>query len=142
MFVRVIPEPSLNVKSFLRCFIPLLKEYLVGSLVNSSAAFINSCIPALRAAYGKDTSNLPRIPPDRIILGNGVFQNFILVDKYLRIYENWVTVNNSLYGKLVSSLGFPIKFDERFKITSVPFFIPDFKLLSYELNNFTFNVLF
>ena len=29
-------------------------------------------------------------------------------------------------------------FDERFKVTLLPFFIPDFNLLSYELGNFTF----
>ena len=44
--------------------------------------------------------------------------------------------------KLVSSLEFPIKFDERFKVTSVPFFIPHFNLLSCEVGNFTFKVLY
>ena len=29
-----------------------------------------------------------------------------------------------------------IKFDERFKVTSVPFFVPDFNLLCCELDNF------
>ena len=43
---------------------------------------------------------------------------------------------------LVSSLEFPIKFVEKFKVTSVPFFIPDFDLLSCKLDNFTFNVLY
>ena len=36
----------------------------------------------------------------------------------------------------------PTTFDGRFKITSVPFFIPDFKLLSCELDSFTFKVLY
>ena len=42
-------------------------------------------------------------------------------------------------GKLVSSLELPIKFYERFKVTSVSFFIADLNLLSCELDNFTFN---
>ena len=44
--------------------------------------------------------------------------------------------------KLVSSLEFPVRFDERFKVISVPFFIVDFNLLSCQLDNFTFNVLY
>ena len=32
--------------------------------------------------------------------------------------------------------------DERFKITSISFFIADFNLLSCELDNFTFNVFY
>ena len=35
-----------------------------------------------------------------------------------------------------------VTFDERYKITSVPFFTPDFNLLSCELDNFTFKELF
>ena len=35
-----------------------------------------------------------------------------------------------------------MKFDERFKTTSVPFLIPDFDLSSYELDNFTFKKLY
>ena len=46
--------------------------------------------------------------------------------------------NNDLCGKLASSLELPITFAERCKVTSVPFCIPDFNLLSCELDNFTF----
>ena len=53
-----------------------------------------------------------------------------------------MSVINNLRRKLVSSLKFLIKFDERFKVISVPFFISDFNLLSYELDKFTFNVLY
>ena len=53
-----------------------------------------------------------------------------------------MSVINNLHRKLVSSLKFLIKFDERFKVISVPFFISDFNLLSYELDKFTFNVLY
>ena len=48
-----------------------------------------------------------------------------LFAKVLRIFETCVSVNNILFGKLVSSSEFQIKFDERFKVSSFPFFIPD-----------------
>ena len=53
-----------------------------------------------------------------------------------------VIVNNNLWGKLVSSLEFPTTFDERFSVNVVLFFIPDFNLLSYELDNSTFKALY
>ena len=81
--------------------------------------------------------------PDCIILENWVFKHFVLADepfvKALRIFETCVSVDNNLCRKLVCKL--PIKFDERFKVSSVPLFIADLNLLSCELNNFTFNVL-
>ena len=40
--------------------------------------------------------------------------------------------------KIFSSLESPTTFDKTFKVTSVPFFIPNFNLLSCELDNFTF----
>ena len=46
------------------------------------------------------------------------------------MFETSVSVNNNLCGKLVSSLEFPITFDERTKVISVPFFIAD---LTYKL---------
>ena len=60
--------------------------------------------------------------------------------KAFETFETCVLVNNNLCEKLVSSLNFPIKFDETLKAASVPFLIPDFNLLSWELDNFTFNV--
>ena len=64
------------------------------------------------------------------ILDNWVCERFILVDetfaKALQIFETFVLVNNKLCEKLVSSLEFPIKFDDRFKVTLGPFVIPDF----------------
>ena len=54
-----------------------------------------------------------------------------------KLCESSVLVKNNLCGKLVSSLQFPIQFDQRFEVTSVPFFIADFNLLSCELENFT-----
>ena len=84
---------------------------------------------------------MPRItPPNCIILDNWVFQNFILANepfaKALRLLGTCVLVNNNLCEKLVTI------FDERFKFPWVPFFIPDFNLLSCELDNFTFKVLY
>ena len=87
-----------------------------------------------------------KIPPDRIILDNWIFENFILADdpfvKVLLIFKTCVLVKDNLCGELVSLLEFSIKFDERVKVTSVPFFITDLNLLIYEINNFTFNVLY
>ena len=53
-----------------------------------------------------------RNPHNCIILNNWVFENFILADKpFAKAEQSLVTcvsVNNSLYGKLVSLLEFPI----------------------------------
>ena len=71
---------------------------------------------------------------DCIILDSWVFENVILADELfvivLQILETCVSVNNILCINLFSSLEFPIKFDERFKVTSVPFFL---SLFSYFL---------
>ena len=68
------------------------------------------------------------------------FDNFILADetfpKALQNLKTCVIVNN-LCGKLVSPLKSPTTFNERFKVTPIPFFIPYFNLLSCELDNFT-----
>ena len=50
--------------------------------------------------------------------------------------------NNKLSGKLASSLELPILFDDSLKITSVLYFAVDFNSLSYELNSFTFKLLY
>ena len=64
-----------------------------------------------------------------------------LYAKTLQILRTYVSVNNNLCGKLVLSLESPITFDERFRVTSVVFFIPDFNLLACELGNATFKLL-
>ena len=73
------------------------------------------------------------------------YDNRILADelfaKALQSLEILVLVRNNLCRKLVSSLELSIKFDERFKVISIPFFILNFHLLSCELGNFTFKVL-
>ena len=74
------------------------------------------------------------------------FDNYILAEelfeKALRSLETCMLVNNNLSGKLFSSLESPITFEEIFKVTLVPFFFPHFNLLSYELDNFAFKVLY
>ena len=60
--------------------------------------------------------------------------------KVLRSLENCVLVNNNWCKKIFSSLESPATFDERFEVTPIPFFIPDFNLLSCKLENFTFKV--
>ena len=96
--------------------------------------------------FGKAASQPARLPLNSIILDIWVFENFILVcepfAKALRSLETYVSVNNSLCGKLVSSLESPITFDKIFKVTLVSFFIPDFDLLGCELDNFTFKLLY
>ena len=56
-----------------------------------------------------------------------------------KLYES---LKFNLYAKLVSSLHSPNAFDQRFRVTLVSCFIPDFNLLSCELGNFTFKVLY
>ena len=87
----------------------------------------------------------PRILPYDIIW-DLKFESFIIADepfsKISRTFETYLSVYNNLWGKLTSSLELLIKFDGRFKVTSVAFFIEDFSLLSHELENFTFTVLY
>ena len=89
--------------------------------------------------------SLTRNPLHCPILYKWDFDDLILVGELfaeaLRSRETCVLVNNNLCGKLYSSLELPIIFDERFKVTSVPFFILDFSLLIYEWGNFIFKVL-
>ena len=63
------------------------------------------------------------------------------LQKALRSFETCVLVNNNLCEKLFSSLESPKTLNGIFKVTSVPFFIPNSNLLSYELDNFTFKML-
>ena len=137
LFVTVITEPV--VYSSLNLSIYLSKKVFPKFLVTSIPflATLDKTFPKIGMPW--------RTPPNYITLDKWVFGKFILADepftKDLRIFETYVSVNNNLCGKLVSSLEFLIKFGEWLKGTSVPFFIADFNLLSLELGNFTFNVL-
>ena len=89
---------------------------------------------------------LPRNPLDCHILERWAFDNFILdrkpFAKVLWSLKTCVVANYNLCGKLISSLESPNKFDKRFKVTVMPFFIPDFNLLICKLEKFTFKVLY
>ena len=50
-------------------------------------------------------------------------------------------VNNNLQVRLVLSLELLTTFDKRFNVISVPFYIPNFSVLSCKLDNFIFEVL-
>ena len=80
------------------------------------------------------------------ILLNCAFENLISVDvwlaKALRRFATCLLFNNNLCGKLASSSELPIIFDDNLKITSTPFFIADFNLLSCEFDNFTFKLFY
>ena len=82
------------------------------------------------------------IPHNCLVLCNWNFDYFISADelfaKALQIFKACVLVNNNSCEKLFSTLESSTTFDESSKITSVPFFIPDFTLLSCELDNVTF----
>ena len=100
-------------------------------LANSSSTFYIKGKPDLN---NNDSKILLGNPPDCLILENWAFDNFILAEELAAkaLWSLWscALVNNSLCGKLVPLLELPLTFDERFKNTSVPFFIPDFNLLS------------
>ena len=82
-----------------------------------------------KPVFSNDTESFPKNPLDCPILCNWVFDNFILADepfaKALWSFRTCALVNNDQCGKLFSSLGSPTTSDETFKVTSVPFFIPD-----------------
>ena len=96
--------------------------------------------------FSNGPKSLPKNPPDCPILCNWVFDNFILFEelflKALWSLETCVLVHNNLWGKLFLSLEAPTTFDEIFKVTSVPIFIRNLNLLSCELDNFTFKMLY
>ena len=135
--------------SLLKIFFWIAVSVAVAATVNPNGIktlltysfFING-----KPAFSNGSKTLPENPPNWPILDNWVFDNFILADKsfskVLQSLETCVSVNNNLCRKLVSSLESPATFDGRFKVTAVPFFIPDFNLLSYELEKFTFKVLY
>ena len=96
--------------------------------------------------FSNGPNNLPKNPPDYIILDNWVFDNLILADesfeKALRILEICLSVNNSSCGKLASSLESPIILGDNLNTTSFSFFIADFNLFNCEFDNFTFSLLY
>ena len=94
-------------------------------LVNGLRTFPTKDNPGFSNGPKSLTKNLPNYP----ILCNWLFDSFILAEelfaKALRSFQTCVLVNNKLCKKLFSSLEPPTIFEEIFKITLVPFFIPD-----------------
>ena len=90
--------------------------------------FFNASFPARNVTCGIAAIKSLRIPPDCIILDNCVFENVILADEISQMFETYLSVNNPLFEKLASSLKLLKKFDERFKVTSVSFFL---QILTY-----------
>ena len=93
-----------------------------------------------KRVFSNGPKSLSTNPPDCPILYNWIFDNFILCDelfaKALRSLETFVLVNNSLCGKLYSSLKLLITFNERSKVISIPFFIPVAKLIKLRIRQF------
>ena len=98
-----------------------------------------------RVTKGTKSEKGPK-PLNYTNLDSWVFDIFILADETfataLRALETCALVNNNLNEKLFESLELPIIFYERFKVTWLPFLIPDFNLLSWKLDNFSFRVLY
>ena len=99
-----------------------------------------------KPVFSNGCKSLPKSFLDYLFLDNWVFGTYILVDelfaKALWSFETCLLVNINLCGKLVSSLEIPTTFDERFKVTSLQVFSPDFNLLRCKLDNFMFKVLY
>ena len=74
-----------------------------------------------------------------MVLDIGVLDNLILPDelyaKALQSLENGLSHNKNVRGKLVFQSELPIKFEEKFKVTSVTFFFLEFNLSSCELDS-------
>ena len=76
--------------------------------------------------FSNGFKSIPESPPDCPTSWIQVVNNFKLADEpFAKALQSFKIVNNNLCGKLFLSLESPIKFDETFKVTSVPFFIPD-----------------
>ena len=73
--------------------------------------------------FSNDSKILHKNLRDCPILGNSGFDNLILADE---LFGKALQNLNNLCGKLVLSLESPRTFDENFKVTLVPLFIPNF----------------
>ena len=148
LFVGVIPEP-VYLKSIFNFFTHNIKSCIYKKIfhlfcVDRKIFFLFKYSAYNSTELSTDLNILKELNGPNIslkILDSCVFENPILSDepfaKALRILETCVLVNINLCGKLVLSLESPTTLDERFKVTSVPFFVPDFNLWSCKLDNFT-----
>ena len=80
-----------------------------------------------KPVFTNGSKSIPRNPPYLAILFSWVFDNFILADelfaKTLGRVETFVLANNNLCVFLYSLLELPITFHEKFKVTSLTFFL-------------------
>ena len=90
-----------------------------------STVFIKS-----KPIFSNITRSLHKNPFDCPMLWNWVFPNLILAEepftKVLQSTKTYVLVNNSLCGKLYSSLELLFTFNEKFRVPSLAFYIADF----------------
>ena len=116
----------------LSAFIPLFTKYFVAFLANIEAPCFTTSSPPLNVVFKVGSKIENKRSRNCTILDSWVSVNFILNDesfaKALKSLESYVSVNDNSCRKLVSSLELLITFDEWFKVTSVPFFIPDLKI--------------
>ena len=122
---------------------PCVVETLFGNCLNTF--FINGK-PILANGKSKGPTSFPRNPPDYMFLDIGVLGNLILPDelyaKALQSLENGLSLNKNVRGKLVLQSELPIKFEVKFKVTSVTFFFLEFNLSSCELDSNIFKLLY
>ena len=87
-----------------------------------------------KPVFNNGPRSLPENFPYYFTLNNLGFDKFLLADKSfpkaLPSLKDCVLVHNNLCQKFVSSLDWPIKFDERFKVPSAPCYFYIFKKLS------------
>ena len=111
-------------------------------LANSWITFFINGKPVLSNGLRSLTKN----PTDHIILDNLVFDSLISVDDLLAKafgrFATYVLVDNNLCGKLFSSSGLTIIFNDNHKTTAVLFFIADFNLLTCEFAGLAFKMLY
>ena len=116
----------------------VLKQFL--------AIGLSTCFVKDNPVFGSGPKSLLKYPLNCLILCNRVFDNFILAEKIfangLKSFESCVLVNNYLCGKLFLSLESAIAFDESFRVTPKPLFVPDFNFVSSELDSCTFKVFY
>ena len=128
--------------SFISLFVRFIPELFMHSLLHLSFCLSRKNFSKFQAMHFPFLATLHKIfpkiamsgrtPPNCTILDNWVFLSFTLTDesfaKALQIFEICVSVNSNLWGKLISPLEVPVRFDGSFKVTSVPFLL---QILTY-----------
>ena len=144
----VVPKPKVTVAQDRKIYLWIIESATDAAAVNinsmktlSANAFITFIINSkLTIINGR--RRLPRNGPDCIILNSCIFDNFTLTDEFLakalQRYKTCQSVISESCRKLISKE--PVIFDDSSRVTSVEFFVADFNLLSYEIDNSTFTL--